>query len=855
MIDASHPAWQTIRAQRREAVQAHPTLVGLDFIEVAAIETQPAALPGGAPALAVRLRLYFVPPAEGVDKSAVPAGLGPSHLRVGTSNGDGRVFDVLSVEPTPDGDHIRLVDVALGAIAADLSAHAFDTRYTLALVGASDVDPFFAGASFVLAPEAPRPLDCAAARLPALPLLPTPEIDYLARDYQAFRKLLLDRIRLSAPALEIDHPADGMHAVVEALAAAADHLSYFQDAVATEAYLGTARRRVSVRRHARLLDYAVHEGVNARVWVQIDVSAPSLWMSRGTQLLTHVAGFDAAIAPGSDAHVRALVEGPEVFETMHAAELTAARNELRFHTWGARELVLPAGTTTATLIMTASPSGPLLSAGDVLIFEERLGRDTGLAHDADPLRRHVVRLSAVNPAVDPLASDGGGGAGLAVLDVTWHGRDALPFDMCVSAVIGGQTITDITVARGNVVLADHGRTITGEAPELDTVPGPDARGQPPDRPFRPALVRSGIVHSVPYDHAAARLASAADAMAQDPRRATPHIELRGRAPTFDSAGEVSAQDPGLEEVWRPRRDLLASDRFDRGFVVEVETGGEARLRFGDGARGRTPVPGTRFSASYRVGGAQRGNVGGEALAHVVTDDPLVRAGVLRLRNALPASGGIDPEPIEHVVLYAPHSFRAVERCVTESDHVAIALRHPEVARAAAVRDWAGSWPVLVLAVERTRLAVDAAFLADVYAFLDPFRLLGADLDVRGPTYIPLAIALRVRIRAGYFRAGVRQGLVEALGDVDLPDGRRGFFHPANIGFGEPVFLSRIITTARDVPGVEWVAATRFARLGEPLGAALEQGRIDIGPLEIARVANDPHAPAQGGIELALEGGL
>jgi hypothetical protein len=44
-------------------------------------------------------------------------------------------------------------------------------------------------------------------------------------------------------------------ALVETLAYVGDHLSYTQDAVATEAYLGTARRRTSLRRHARLLDY------------------------------------------------------------------------------------------------------------------------------------------------------------------------------------------------------------------------------------------------------------------------------------------------------------------------------------------------------------------------------------------------------------------------------------------------------------------------------------------------------------------------------------------------------------------------------------------------------------------------
>ena len=57
--------------------------------------------------------------------------------------------------------------------------------------------------------------------------------------------------------------------LVEALAYSADQLSYQQDAVATEAYLRTARKRISVRRHARLMDYFISEGCNARTWVHL----------------------------------------------------------------------------------------------------------------------------------------------------------------------------------------------------------------------------------------------------------------------------------------------------------------------------------------------------------------------------------------------------------------------------------------------------------------------------------------------------------------------------------------------------------------------------------------------------------
>ena len=72
-----------------------------------------------------------------------------------------------------------------------------------------------------------------------------PPINYLARDYTSFRTLMLDRMAVTMPDWQERNPADIGITVVEALAHAADHLSYYQDAVATEAYLGTSRRRAS----------------------------------------------------------------------------------------------------------------------------------------------------------------------------------------------------------------------------------------------------------------------------------------------------------------------------------------------------------------------------------------------------------------------------------------------------------------------------------------------------------------------------------------------------------------------------------------------------------------------------------
>ena len=98
---------------------------------------------------------------------------------------------------------------------------------------------------------------------------PSRALDYLARDYASFRQLLLDLVAQRNPSWVERSPADVGIALLELFAYEGDHLSYFQDAVANETYLDTARQRVSAKRHARLIDYAMHDGRNAWTFVHL----------------------------------------------------------------------------------------------------------------------------------------------------------------------------------------------------------------------------------------------------------------------------------------------------------------------------------------------------------------------------------------------------------------------------------------------------------------------------------------------------------------------------------------------------------------------------------------------------------
>ena len=80
------------------------------------------------------------------------------------------------------------------------------------------------------------------------------------------------------------------------------------------------------------------------------------------------------------------------------------------------------------------------------------------------------------------------------------------------------------------------------------------------------------------------------------------------------------------------------------------------------------------------------------------------------------------------------------------------------------------------------------------------------------------------------------------------------FHPDNFTFGQPVYLSRLYAAAQAVPGVDSVLITTFQRQGAAGQKALDEGKLSLGRLEIARLDNDPNFPERGVFRLQLGGG-
>jgi predicted phage baseplate assembly protein len=456
--------------QRRMALRGSRSAYGIDSVHF-----EKSAY--GSPELIVVLTSYW----NETDLSAARATdpKPPINIESVVIEGGLRIRDVRAV-----AIHGFVNDEARGGVGAfrvQLNQAGDPSRYTLRLirsVAEPDEAPLgfdrrFAQAEFRFCTSGVAQEDCAPEACPALDDLPLPPIDYLAKDYASFRKLMLDRLSQTIPQWTERSPADLGVTIVEVLAYHADHLSYFQDAVATEAYLQTARRRLSVRRHARLVDYRLHEGCNSRAWVFVqvndEVTVGPEWAFFTSP--TNPYRRDSGNLIRRKQELRDAQEHDRiVFEPVQVAGqpeqvLYPAHNELQIYTWGDEECCLPEGSTAATLTWDKNGGPVHLQAGDLLLFEEVLGPRTGLAADADSSHRHVVRLTRVRytsdvpPRLQP--GDNNKTATLAqqpsqsktsIVEVLWDVQDALPFALCVCT----GKYRNVGIARGNLVLVDQG---------------------------------------------------------------------------------------------------------------------------------------------------------------------------------------------------------------------------------------------------------------------------------------------------------------------------------------------------------------------------------------------------------------
>ena len=395
----------------------------------------------------------------------------------------------------------------------------------------------------------------------------------------------------------------------------------------------------------------------------------------------------------------------------------------------------------------------------------------------------------------------------------------------------------MSVARGNIVLADHGQTVSETYPPVSDS-GPTTIVARPS--YRFPLRRGPVSGRIAPREERGLPASATSILADEGHDVEPQVDLQ-----VHTLGDVLVD-------WHPVPNLLESQSMEHHFVVETEDDGRASVRFGSRGFGREPPDDSFIVTTYRVGVGRAGNIGAEALAHVidpgnVTNWPVVDA----VRNPMPATGGVDPEASERVKQLAPAAFRNVQyRAVTADDYARIAERHPEVVPRGGVVPLDGQ---LAHGLRRNRPE-------------------GAGGPVgRSPAARRATGSTRTRRRATTSRSNRRPSFRSRSRSPSawprstsartwsrpsrmLSTRARGFFRPDNFTFGQPLYLSRLYAALERIEGVDSSAVTVFKRYAKVAADELETGVLGVERTEVVRLDNDPNFPERGLLRLRMVGG-
>lgn len=718
------------------------------------------------------------------------------------------------------------------------------------------IDPYYNSIVFSFKAACPTDLDCQAGDPRCLSEdMVDFAVDYGARDYDSFRRALLDFASQRYPRWQDRIAADMGIMMAEVFSALGDEMAYYQDQVRRQAYLETASEKRSLRRHARLVDTEISDGHGATTWLDITVKE----------------GQAGLISAGADVWAesdqgRAIPYeiGNGLAETMEGVNYIVSDrlNCLTPHIWDEDDACLLQG---ATQVDIQGDYQDALSCDDT---QDQTGRRLVLqTTPSDPSKmpqRHLVWIDCddVEIFTDPLIKTDDSQP-LVITRIHWRESDALPVDM---------DLTELEV-RGNIVPATAGKIYP------DNIKIPQARfvvGKDPDDPDLglPADQQASLERAVEREGAAGYPAYLYSLPLSE---TTPVTWLKG-------VDEIAVPEAVLKQVawdgsnWQQVKDwtvvrsftgppgssqptdrhvILDDGTFRRvvGYRADGDTlihrdyaANEGKtIRFGSGDLGRIPAAGSIFEVTYRLGNGLATQVAADTLTNFDADALTFVAAV---SNPFAAMNAQDPDSPARIRLTAPEAFQQLTyRAVRPEDYAEAAERLTWVQKAACPFRWTGSWSsglataepfdAVTLSNERRQILTD---------HLERFRLAGHDIAVVEPRYADLDLEITICAQPSAYRGEVKAAVLSRLLDEE------GFFDEDQFSFGDPLYRAQLEATVQSVSGVLAVDTIQIKRLGYFDWRPFKEAYYEIAMDEVVRIENDPRYPTRGSVKLILKGG-
>ena len=308
-----------------------------------------------------------------------------------------------------------------------------------------------------------------------------------------------------------------------------------------------------------------------------------------------------------------------------------------------------------------------------------------------------------------------------------------------------------------------------------------------------------------------------------------------RAPLIDGSLQVFVDEGAGPRGYDVLPTLLDSGATDRAVTTQRDENDDTWVEFGNGKYGVIP-PRLRnnITASYRVGGGEKGNVPAASILTAVT----AIANLKKVSNALAATGGSEREPIAEAVERAPQQFRSMGRAVTSQDYESHALQFG-VGKA---RARAAGWNNIELYVAPAGGGYPTDTLKeDLNAYFESRRIMTSLLDLLDPTYVRIVIRGTLIVQPYFFTEQVKARVQEAVTTLLSFD---------NVDFEQTLYLSSVYQVIENVDGVTAVNVTMFKREDDTTSPDVPlDGRLQMGWNEI------PVAAVVDGIQLdAVTGG-
>jgi hypothetical protein len=739
-----------------------------------------------------------------------------------------------------DGPHVLQIKTKQGG---DFSLYNFK-------INDNRIDPYFNDISFSFKANCPSGLDCKPPEheCPPEELIDFP-IDYLARDFWSYRTALLDFASLRYPDWADRLEADAGVMMAELMSALGDEMAYYQDRVSREAYLETATQRRSMRRHARLVDYHMQDGLGATGWLDFTVPAGIVVLPAGTNVYSE-----------SDDNTRIDFEVGNGIDEIYVGKtytVSAARNEFAPHLWDEDDTCLLVGST--ELYIEGHHAVDLLGHVPNEKEDKWVLLKTNPTDPAQPQWAQLVHVIKVIETTDPVFN-------VNITHLVWEEEQALKneFDLTILTV------------RGNIVPATAGKTETAYFIVEDSI----SSLTPLQIAAFGEVAKGETVNRLGHDETNVHLFTLPKS------QASPLVYLGKEKVNYNSPEIIveelifsgGAWKPKLaDSQWKYTNTLVgvnSSKPTDIHFTLDdgswqrvvgyQRTGAEfvhpdyamnngVTIRFGDGEFGKIPDKGTVFKVRYRLGGTRRSNVADNTLIKI---DTSIAAGAT-VTNPLPTFGGLDAETPAELRQLASDAFRAVTyRAVRPEDYAEAAERLPWVQKAGSAFRWTGSWLTAFVTPDpkgTVYLAEDKRI--DLTNQLNRFRQAGREINVMDPAYASIDLEIEICVAADAYAGQVKERVMIALMGKKGLRPQEGYFSPDRFTFGTFLERSTLEAAMQDVPGVKAIEKIYFRRRGWFEKRLFAELSYDPGKNTIIRIANDPLHPEQGTLKLYTHGGL